>query len=220
MQGTIYGIFNNVNPKVYVGKTERTLDERWAEHIEDSVKRPHLAPLLYRAIRKYGIEAFTVKVIDRAIDRHDLDVAERLWIWYYQSATKEHGYNLTLGGTGGKPNAATLEKLHQPKSALHKRHCSEAAKRRTPEVIARMQAAANTLEARNRKSVKLKDRKFSNETKLKMAASAKARVERERSAGKDHLAKARDCRRPLLRDIATGHYVAQVPDGGTTRGRD
>ena len=51
----IYKIVNDINNKVYIGKTSRSLEERFAEHcrtskLEGKEKRP-----LYAAMHKYGI---------------------------------------------------------------------------------------------------------------------------------------------------------------------
>lgn len=36
--GYIYQIVNDVNEKVYVGKTELTIEQRWKQHLRDSKK--------------------------------------------------------------------------------------------------------------------------------------------------------------------------------------
>ena len=58
----IYKIVNNLNQKIYIGKTNRSIEERFKEHIRkanQNIDRP-----LYRAIRKYGIENFTINQIE------------------------------------------------------------------------------------------------------------------------------------------------------------
>ena len=63
MKGSVYLIENKINHKVYVGKTYLTIQERWKEHIRESRKgtdRP-----LYRAIRKYGAESFSIVEIEQ-----------------------------------------------------------------------------------------------------------------------------------------------------------
>lgn len=164
----IYLITNTVNGKKYVGKTERTVEERWREHCRDCVRAPHLAPLLYRAMHKHGIAAFRIDILESNCN-----------------------YNLTLGGTGGKPNEATLMKLRKPKSEAHKAKCSLAAKRRG---IAHML----TPEARNRKGLKMRLRVFTEETRLKMSLAAQKRA----AANPAHLEQARTARRPQIHDAA------------------
>ena len=85
----VYCITNNINGKEYVGLTMRTIQERFIEHCKAESK-------IGRAIRKYGVENFTVKEIDTA------DNAEELWRkeshWIREKRTFETGYNMTDGG--------------------------------------------------------------------------------------------------------------------------
>ena len=58
----IYKITNNINGKVYIGKTNKTIMKKFKKHCEDSLKykeRP-----LYRAFNKYGIKSFSVNEIE------------------------------------------------------------------------------------------------------------------------------------------------------------
>lgn len=91
----IYKITNLINNKCYIGKTERTIKERWKEHIKNKNK---LNLPLYRAFNKYGIEHFSIEQIEEC-DQSHLDLRETYWIKYYDSCT--NGYNCTLGGEGG-----------------------------------------------------------------------------------------------------------------------
>src|SRR5208282_6796272 len=59
----IYLITNLVNGKVYVGKTENRPEKRWHDHCSAARRHPERAPLLYRAMRKYGQAAFTFEVL-------------------------------------------------------------------------------------------------------------------------------------------------------------
>lgn len=93
--GYIYIIRNNINDKVYVGKTEYSISKRFAEHISDSSKRVLERRPLYAAMRKYGTEHFYVEELERT---EDLSNREMYWISYYNSYKK--GYNATRGGDG------------------------------------------------------------------------------------------------------------------------
>lgn len=93
----IYKITNKANGKVYVGKTTDTVQVRWKEHLKDFKRKRCANRPLYRAIRKYGIDAFNVETIEEA----DLDVLserETYWIEYFN--TYSDGYNATSGGDG------------------------------------------------------------------------------------------------------------------------
>lgn len=89
----IYLARNTVNGKCYVGQTARTLSRRMIEHKCHSGRGEQL---LYRAIRKYGWEAFSWEVLEYC-DEADIDMSERFWINCYGSMTPK-GYNLKGGG--------------------------------------------------------------------------------------------------------------------------
>lgn len=62
--GFIYKITNDINSKIYVGKTlHSTIEERFKEHQLDSLKRTYEQRPLYSAMRKYGIEHFQIELI-------------------------------------------------------------------------------------------------------------------------------------------------------------
>ena len=54
-EGYIYKVTNDVNDKVYIGQTIRTVEQRFNQHIKDSKKRDCY---FHRAMNKYGCEHF------------------------------------------------------------------------------------------------------------------------------------------------------------------
>ena len=89
----IYKILNKKNNKIYIGKTEFSIEKRWKEHLRDSKK--NLDRPLYRAMNKYGIENFDIEQVEKTdspVER------EQYWIEYYGSF--KYGYNATKGGDG------------------------------------------------------------------------------------------------------------------------
>lgn len=92
--GFIYKITNLINQKVYIGQTSRTIDIRWQQHLYSSKDGESL---LYRAMRKYGIENFSIEQVE---ETSLLNEREIFWINYYNSFEK--GYNMTLGGEGSQ----------------------------------------------------------------------------------------------------------------------
>lgn len=92
----IYKITNTVTGQIYVGKTKQTIQTRWKKHVYDSAR---LDTFLYRAMRKYGIEAFTIQLVE-TVQEADLDQRECDWIQQLVTMAPT-GYNLTEGGTGG-----------------------------------------------------------------------------------------------------------------------
>ena len=93
----IYMITNDINDKVYIGKTEFSIEKRFREHCSD-FSRPSLEKRpLYNAMKKYGIEHFSIKELEECSSQ-DAPLREQYWIGYYHSYTD--GYNATLGGDG------------------------------------------------------------------------------------------------------------------------
>lgn len=97
MVSRIYKITNDINNKVYVGKTTNTLEQRFKEHYSDSQKRKEEKRPLYSAIKKYGIEHFKISLIEECPTEKENE-REIFWIAYYKGY--ENGYNATLGGEG------------------------------------------------------------------------------------------------------------------------
>lgn len=93
----IYKITNKVNQKIYIGKTSKTVAERWNEHLMQyncirNEKRP-----LYSAMRKYGVENFIIDIVEECSYEIENE-REIYWIAYYNSY--HNGYNATHGGDG------------------------------------------------------------------------------------------------------------------------
>lgn len=94
--GYIYKITNLINNKVYIGKTERSIEIRWREHRQNFFKlQDDMA--IHKAMYKYGPEAFEIDKIEEC-DNNIINERERYWIEYYNSFKK--GYNSTIGGDG------------------------------------------------------------------------------------------------------------------------
>ena len=93
----IYKIINNINKKVYIGQTKRTIEIRWKQHLQEYKIKDYI---LYKAMRKYGIENFTIEVIE-SCPEEELNEKEEFYIRKYNSYInfeKSNGYNMTLGG--------------------------------------------------------------------------------------------------------------------------
>lgn len=93
----IYKITNLINQKKYIGKTLKTPEERWKEHIRDSQKIENSNRPLYKAFNKYGVENFILETIEEC-SINEINEKEAYWIEAYGSF--KYGYNATLGGDG------------------------------------------------------------------------------------------------------------------------
>ena len=112
MTGYIYKITNDINDKVYIGLCTTSIEERFATHKKDRLKRVCEKRPLYDAMNKYGVEHFYIEQIEEC-DIDDLGLREQYWIAYYNSYY--YGYNATMGGEG-KPlydHDAILNKLKE-----------------------------------------------------------------------------------------------------------
>ena len=91
----IYKIVNDINDKVYVGKTNFSIEKRFKEHCRDAFRKRNEKRPLYAAMRKYGIEHFQIELIEETDNPEDREI---YWINYFGSYSK--GYNATKGGDG------------------------------------------------------------------------------------------------------------------------
>lgn len=92
----IYSATNNLNGKVYVGLTTKTLDERINCHLSET-KKDRLSHLyFYRALKKYGADNFTWKILCETDTKEKLKALEKFYIMAYCKIGKI--YNMTNGG--------------------------------------------------------------------------------------------------------------------------
>jgi group I intron endonuclease len=110
----VYTIRNEVNGKMYVGQTEKTVEQRWATHVRDARCGSQLH--FHKAIRKYGPENFTIigyLEIGKSQQQQPgiLNQLEIGMIARLNTAHRFVGYNCTSGGEGGVPNAETRAKM-------------------------------------------------------------------------------------------------------------
>ena len=105
----IYKIENKVNSKVYIGQSI-DIENRWKCHISYLSRGIHNNKHLQSAWDKYGKENFVFSVIEEC-DIENLNKREIYWINNFDSY--KNGYNLTLGGDGGKTiEPETVEKIY------------------------------------------------------------------------------------------------------------
>ena len=93
----IYCITNKVNGKKYIGKTTETISKRFSEHCSEANSGRFGNRPLYKAMRKYGIENFSIELLVECKEG-DLESYEIMFIDKYN--TYHSGYNATRGGDG------------------------------------------------------------------------------------------------------------------------
>ncbi len=99
----IYLITNKVNGKKYVGQHCGDSENRWRQHLRESLNLSNNKPL-YSSMRKYGLDNFSYEVLEEIpfeSGQRELDLREIFHIHNQNSYIGNgHGYNLTLGGGG------------------------------------------------------------------------------------------------------------------------
>jgi group I intron endonuclease len=117
MKGTVYCIENLENGKKYIGQTTRDIAERFREHCGNS--GTSVSPKLKNAIKKYGKDCFCVEVVweSHECNQADLDAKEIQFVKEFETM-HPNGYNLTLGGSGGRHSAETKKLLSEKSKAM------------------------------------------------------------------------------------------------------
>lgn len=95
----IYLITNTINCKRYIGKTTQSLEKRWYQHCKNAEYGQDT--YLYRAIRKYGKNNFTIENLCEGLGDEEILMIE----------TYSPEYNMTLGGDGGDTSSSPNYKL-------------------------------------------------------------------------------------------------------------
>lgn len=85
----IYLITNNIDGKRYIGKTQKTMEDRWYQHCKNA--EYGINTYLYNAIRKHGKDNFTVEFLCNGLNDEEILMIE----------THAPEYNMTRGGDGG-----------------------------------------------------------------------------------------------------------------------
>lgn len=130
----IYKITNQINGKIYIGKTGLTIEKRFRRHLSLAVQKVNR--YLYDAINHYGKDNFIIELVEECF-QEVVDSRERYYINLYMSNQKQFGYNMTDGGDGGKRSEEAIRKMADSKRGVklseeHKRKISEANKGKNP----------------------------------------------------------------------------------------
>lgn len=98
--GFIYKITNDVDDKIYIGKTVKTVEKRFNEHCKMSEKYHKdigFNSKLYPYMNKYGVDKFHVETLEEC----DNEKLNELEIYHISKIPKELSLNISSGGDGG-----------------------------------------------------------------------------------------------------------------------
>jgi group I intron endonuclease len=117
----IYKITNDRNGKMYIGKTEYTIEKRFNEHINDSKRERCEKRPLYDAMNKYGVEHFYIEIVEECKDE-EAGIREQYWIKElrtYIGFKDCNGYNATLGGDSKKYKEYNIDDMIKMYNETH-----------------------------------------------------------------------------------------------------
>jgi len=123
----LYKIMNTVNDKLYIGQTKKTLNQRWSSHKSRARKGSTMA--IHNAMRKYGVENFSIHPIAQATSLEEANEAEKALIIEHRSLYSENGYNITAGGSNGSFCIGI------PKTEEHKRKLAKAKRKNAKPIV-------------------------------------------------------------------------------------
>jgi|ERR1700677_578140 len=183
----IYVVTNLKNDKIYIGQTCQDLDRYLRSDVTRALlKGEDRKPRLYNAIRKYGADAFVIRLLVEALDKEQADKLEQFFIRTLETQNKEIGYNIASGGGGSFGYERVFTEEHRAKLAA-----IWAGRKHSEETKMKMRLAGlgkpKSIEHREKLSrakmgIKMgpfSDEHRSNMSKAAKAAHARRKLERE-----------------------------------------
>jgi len=183
----VYLITNKINDKKYVGQhSGDDLQKYWRRNVVWALHNQGQKRCLYSAIRKYGPENFEIKPLVIVGTKQEMDYYERYLIVDFGTRAP-NGYNLTDGGEG-TPGHAVSEEGRRKMSVKSKGRVSKLKgipKSKESNQKNSESHKGKVLSDKHRRNISLGriGSKHSEETKKKMAESAKRDWERRRASG-------------------------------------
>lgn len=105
----VYKLTNTTNGKFYIGASVNPAN-RLYQHRSDA--RRGSETYLHKAMRKYGVDGFTMEIIHESQSEQDMFDAEIRLIQEHRSNERGIGYNLSAGGEGkSMPQSEDTKKL-------------------------------------------------------------------------------------------------------------
>lgn len=96
----IYKHTNTVSNKAYIGFTSKSINDRFIEHIKESLKDSDTNRAFHLAILKYPLEVWHSEILAQTESLEDAKNIEVNLIQEHKTHFKDGGYNMTIGGDG------------------------------------------------------------------------------------------------------------------------
>lgn len=113
---SLYGIFNKINGKVYIGITNN-VKRRWQEHKKHSKNITKNSYAVHLAINKYGLQNFIYKIIEILPNLDVANTREMEWIAFLKEERCQL-YNETDGGDGTKGHGHSWTEEQKQKASV------------------------------------------------------------------------------------------------------
>lgn len=156
-----YIVYRHTSPsgKMYIGITQQKARKRW-DYGHGYIKQPYM----YRAIQKYGWDNFEHEILLEGLTKEEAELAERLFIGYWDLTNRDKGYNIDNGGYGwGKHSEETRHKMSQQRKGKY-------AGENNP-----MYGRKHSEESKRKMSEARLGRKYSEETKRRMSVAKRGK---------------------------------------------
>lgn len=108
MKYSIYCFTNKVNNKSYIGLTSNLKARKYA-HIKSALSGKRNSSF-HRAMKKYGVENFSLTILETCQSLKEANQAETLYISLFETKSP-NGYNLTGGGDCPKLSEESVKKV-------------------------------------------------------------------------------------------------------------
>lgn len=178
---SLYLIRSTETAKVYVGQTRQALDRRWAHHRHMARSdKGNGCSALHAAMRKHGIDTFSIELLGRYATQEETNAAEAAMI-YALCSQAPHGYNLKEGGKASGHSPETIEKM---RAAAKRRGNNRPGYRHSEETRRRISES-------NQGKGPPKGRRLSAETRKKISNANAGRLLRDPGYSHSDEAKAR-----------------------------
>lgn len=111
----LYYIKNNINNKLYIGKTSKNIKKRFNKHLY--CVRNKINRRLYDSMNKHGLDNFSYGIIyeSKSLSNPALNLLEVIAINFFKSYYTENGYNMTKGGDGGVMSPEVRKRISEKK---------------------------------------------------------------------------------------------------------